>query len=136
MPDTTTTLTAERTPNESDIAMAKAWAASQDPPVTVGDYIGPTTWSVMEPPEWLDYDTYGKGNSHPTADAAWLALATALKPVIASVRPVIEAEALRRAAALIRSACGVEKSVLAEKVEALIPAKGAALITPQPETPK
>ena len=72
-------------------------------------------------------------------------LAAALKPVIASVRPVIEEAALRRAAADCEhfakqfrptGDCQAVLRLQEGRILALIPAKGAALITPQPETPK
>lgn len=78
------------TPTDDDIALAKAWMVANG--VTIKQSW--RDWFMIEGlPRWIRTDAY-----HVGPDEALTNLATALKPVIASVRPVIERQAYHRAA--------------------------------------
>lgn len=74
------------TPDE--IARAKRWAAMQTPPVTV-EKMSESACYIRCVPYWL---VKNMGNLHPTFDSAWSALALALRPVFASVAPIVREE--------------------------------------------
>ena len=75
-------------PTDAEIARAKRWAAMQTPPVTVQDN-GDDGFEWTAGPLGLPIP-YRR-----TADAAWSALAIALRPVFASVGPVLFEEAAK-----------------------------------------
>lgn len=72
-------------PTEAEIARAKRWAEMQVPPVTV-ERRGHQCWMIRGN-ELVSIHPY-----HLSPDAAWSALALALRPIFASVRPVIAEE--------------------------------------------
>jgi hypothetical protein len=76
-------------PTADEIARAKRWAAMQTPEVTVTEYHANYGHEIDEWPDWMGDDVV---DLHPSADAAWSALALALRPVFASVGLVIREE--------------------------------------------
>lgn len=73
-------------PTPDEVARAKKWAAMQTPPVTVTEYHIRYGHELDERPEWLGDDM---DDLFPSEDAAWHALALALRPVFDSVEGVI-----------------------------------------------
>lgn len=81
-------------PTATEIERAKRWASLQNPPVTVGNYIGPNHWSIVDYPSFLDFD-HGEDTLFDSADAAWSALALALRPIFNSIGTVLFEEAAK-----------------------------------------
>ena len=87
------------TPTADDRALAKAWINAN---LVIAEHAGPGEWSVKDCPQWLEFSWACDDDNHllpfPSEVVARRVVETAVSEVIASVRPVIEREALERAA--------------------------------------
>lgn len=79
-------------PTDDELARCRRWAAMQDRPVTCLN--GFTGFWLHPLPEIIGSHTDARG-SYPNPDAAWSALAIALRPIFASVAPVLFEEAAK-----------------------------------------
>jgi hypothetical protein len=103
------------------LALTKAWAASQYPPVRVLDFglimnVGAVfeNWPVWLAGKIYQSDSNGEESGYESEDEAWRVLAGILAPVFASVRPVIAAAERERCAEIaesIDSGRGNEKEI-------------------------
>lgn len=75
-------------PTPDEVERAKKWAAMQTPPVTVEPMSEAASY-IRCVPFWL---VQNMANLHVSNDAAWTALARALRPVFASVAPIVREE--------------------------------------------
>lgn len=108
------------TPTEDDVRRAKAWAACQVPPVEAFETNPNYGWEIEPIPDWLIHADE-IDHIHSDEEMAWQVLATALKPVIDSVRPVIEADALERAAGEVEKLGLTSGTMVSKIIRSLIP---------------
>lgn len=83
------------TPTPDEVAFAKRWAAMQTPPVTCQS--GFTGFWLDKLPPFVNSHNVARGEFG-TADTAWSVLARALRPIVASLRPLIERDVIERCA--------------------------------------
>lgn len=84
-------------PTRDEIKRAKRWASLQSPAVTVQTPSDrDDLWFVAHDPQWLW--TLRTTSFYDNEDAAWSALAIALRPVFQSIGPVVAAEERERCA--------------------------------------
>lgn len=83
-------------PTPDEVARARRFADANE--MELRFYRGDGFWAFDNPPDWL-YEITGNATGR-GQDAAWSALALALRPVFASVGPVIAAEERERCKAI------------------------------------
>ena len=82
----------DNAPTPAEVERVKRWASMQSPKVTVEQSnMGGDVWFIKaDPPMWLRVDWI-----HDDEYAAWSALALALRPVFASIAPVVRDECIQ-----------------------------------------
>ncbi len=79
-------------PTPAEIARCRRWASLQNPPVTVEDFEGEYPYVYVRClPVWLCLP----GQSFADVDLAWRHIAYALRPIFASIRPIVLEEAAK-----------------------------------------